>query len=392
MMRRLSLATACAVLVVPTTPSSAQAVTGSWAGGVLTVTAAPGDGHVDIDVYDNRGDELDVTTSPVVDLSSSGCQYVTGAGGSGWVCYGGSPSRVVLDGGDGSADLSVNAYETTTEVEVTAGADGGTIEVDATSAMVTGRSARDVVSVRGAALHAELHDGEDLVSWTETAVYGLVSLGAGNDELLVTRPAVVDGAMPSVTVQGGGGSDLITAGGRRLRAYGGPGDDRFLPDATTIDSGEISTPLVMKRDVVDGGPGVDTVVLANPRRSGPVRVTLDGRADDGEPGEHDNYGADVENVVVSRVPAVVVGNRLDNRIELLVGGTARGGRGDDVLLGGSRLVGGRGHDQLLGGSGTSLVLARDGVRDVVRCVSRHTVVHADRLDLVADSCRHVVLG
>jgi hypothetical protein len=45
-----------------------------------------------------------------------------------------------------------------------------------------------------------------------------VSLGAGNDELLVTRPAVVDGAMPSVTVQGGGGSDLITAGGRRLRA------------------------------------------------------------------------------------------------------------------------------------------------------------------------------
>ena len=392
MMRRLSLATACAVLVVPTTSSPAEAVTGSWAGGVLTVTAAPGDGHVNINVYDNRGDELDVTTSPVVDLSSSGCQFVTGPGGSGWVCYGGSPSRVVLDGGDGSADLSVNAYERPTEVEVTAGADGGNIEVTATSAMITGRSARDVVSVWGSALHAELHSGDDVVRWTETAEYGLVMLGVGDDEFLVTPPAEVDEAMPSVTVEGGGGSDLIAAGGRSMRAYGGPGDDRFLPDATTADFVEIWRPVVTKRDVVDGGPGVDTVVLANPRRSSPVRVTLDGRADDGEPGEHDNYGADVENVVVSRVRALVVGNRLDNRIELEVGGRAHGGRGDDVLVGGTRLIGGRGHDQLLGDAGTRLVLARDGVRDVVRCVSSRTVVHADRLDLVADSCRHVVLG
>jgi hypothetical protein len=390
MIRRLSLATACAVLVVPTTPSPAEAVTGSWAGGVLTVTATPGDGHVTIDVYDNRGDELDVTTSPVVDLSSSGCQYVTGPGGSGWVCYGGSPSRVVLDGGDGSADLSVNAYERPTEVEVTAGAEGGAIDVYATSAMITGRSARDVVSVWAAALHAELHGGADVVRWTETAEYGLVMLGVGDDEFLVTPPAVVDGAMPGVTVQGGGGSDLIAAGGRRLRAYGGPGDDRFMPDATTTDFGEIGTPLVTKRDVVDGGPGVDTVVLANPPRSSPVRVTLDGRADDGEPGEHDNYGADVENVLVELVPAVVVGNRLDNRIELRARGTAHGGRGDDVLLGGSRLAGGRGHDVLRGGRLTHLILAVDGTRDVVTCASDATVVRADALDDVSEACTHVL--
>ena len=60
MRHRSSVAVACAVLVVPATASPAEAMTGSWADGVLTITASAADGDVVIDVYDNRGDELDV--------------------------------------------------------------------------------------------------------------------------------------------------------------------------------------------------------------------------------------------------------------------------------------------------------------------------------------------
>ena len=390
MRHRWSVAVACAVLAVPATASPAGAMTGSWADGVLTITASPGDGDVVIDVYDNRGDELDVMTSPFVDLSGSACHYVTGPGGSGWVCEGGSPSHVVLDGGAGHADLSVNAYERPTWVEVTAGAEGGAIDINATSATVTGTSAPDRVSVSGGVLRAELHGGDDQVVWGDTVEVGLVSLGAGDDGFLVLAPAVAEPDMPRAAVQGGSGSDVISAQGRTMRSYGGPGDDRFLPDTTYTDLLGSEHATVSRHDMVDGGPGVDMVVLANPERSGPVRVTLDGKADDGERGEHDNYGADVENVLVELVPAVVVGNRLDNRIELRVRGTARGGRGDDVLVGGARLVGGRGHDVLRGGRSTHLIVAVDGTRDVVRCRTGDTVVRVDPVDDVSDTCVHVL--
>ena len=67
------------------------------------------------------------------------------------------------------------------------------------------------------------------------------------------------------------------------------------------------------------------------------------------------------------VRAVVVGSAADNRIVLTAKGVASGGRGDDVLVGGTRLVGGPGRDVLKGGRDTSRIQAVDGERDVVRC-------------------------
>jgi hypothetical protein len=115
------------------------------------------------------------------------------------------------------------------------------------------------------------------------------------------------------------------------------------------------------------------------RRRGPASETasVEDRANDGEDGERDDYGIDVENVLVRFVRAVVVGSAADNRIVLKAKGVALGGRGDDVLVGGTRLVGGQGRDVLTGSHDTLRIVADDGRRDHVRCHVRRTVAYVD---------------
>jgi Ca2+-binding RTX toxin-like protein len=66
-----------------------------------------------------------------------------------------------------------------------------------------------------------------------------------------------------------------------------------------------------------------------------------------------------------------------------------GGAGDDKLFGDAgndRLDGGKGVDRFFGGAGNDLVLARDGVRDTVRCGAGRDRVVADLLDKVGRDC------
>jgi hypothetical protein len=392
MSRRLGLtALAVALVVAATTPGPASAVTGSWADGVLNIGAVPGDGDVTVSVIEGdteyTADQLYVTTSPDVELS--GCTRGLYPTPTSWFCKG-QPQLVVVEGGEGHADITSSTYAVP-NVEITAGAEGGSIVADGQSGQITGRSAPDSVSASFYGLTARLGAGDDRLVWRQASVFGSANLGVGDDVFLVTARQYIETQAATVAVQGGAGDDEVSAAGRALRVYGGPGDDRFEPDATSPDvENTAGVSSVVSRDVVDGGPGSDTVVLANPDRSRPVRITLDGRPDDGQPGERDNYGDDVENVVVHFVAAVVVGNPLDNRIELLAGGTSRGGRGADILVGGDVLVGGGGHDAMFAGRATSVVRANDGARDDIRCTNRRTVVHADRHDVVAAGCRRVI--
>jgi hypothetical protein len=87
---------------------------------------------------------------------------------------------------------------------------------------------------------------------------------------------------------------------------------------------------------------------------------------------------------------VVVGGTGHDQISLARRQTGRGGPGADTLRRGVHLVGGRGEDVLKGGSSTRLVDAVDGDRDVVTCASDKTVVRADRIDNVSASCVHVL--
>jgi Ca2+-binding RTX toxin-like protein len=120
-----------------------------------------------------------------------------------------------------------------------------------------------------------------------------------------------------------------------------------------------------------------------------VRVTLDGRANDGEIGiaEKDNVRQDVEEVFGGSGNDRLTGNASAN---VLDGGSGNdiliGGGGNDQLAGGSgndRLTGGLGIDLLQGDAGNDRLVARDRRRDRVEGGGGTDRAIADRIDDVS---------
>jgi Ca2+-binding RTX toxin-like protein len=155
--------------------------------------------------------------------------------------------------------------------------------------------------------------------------------GAGDDR--------VEGGSGAESLSGGDGNDVIDAAGGGDSVSGGAGDDR-------VDGGDGA-------DVVAGGAGRDVVEFLSALQG--LRVSLNGLADDGGPGEGDNVAADVE---------VLQGADAD---DVLVGGTAPvqllGAGGNDQLTGGSAadvLEGGDGDDMLDGGGGADRIVGGSG--------------------------------
>lgn len=181
-----------------------------------------------------------------------------------------------------------------------------------------------------------------------------VSLVGGPDSDTLTKN--YDGAY----LDGGADNDTINGGTVGLSDdTGGEGDDTF-------------TGAAQNSDYLFAEPGADTYALGtrvpdasetdgdDPRyqlnhthdtlnyeaRPGPVAVSEDGVANDGDPGENDNVAADVESVIGSDAGDVMAAGA--NGTEL------SGGGGDDRLTGGpgtDRLNGGGGSDTLTGGDG-----------------------------------------
>jgi Ca2+-binding RTX toxin-like protein len=160
--------------------------------------------------------------------------------------------------------------------------------------------------------------------------------GFGNDRLYGTAgPDFLQGGYGNDTLLGLGGDDQLTdlVGNNRLE--GGAGDDRLHGSPGS--------------DVLLGGPGIDYVSYQD--RTKPVTVDLDGVSnDDGQAGERDTVGADVETVSGGDGNDVLTGNAAANG---LMGGPGhdvlRGGGGDDGLDGSSgsdRLYGEAGDDYL----------------------------------------------
>jgi Ca2+-binding RTX toxin-like protein len=213
-----------------------------------------------------------------------------------------------------------------------------------------------------------LQDGPDVPS---------LDLGPGDDRVdVVARP--LDVVPAQWTVQGGPGADTITAA------------------VTGIDGPFGLTDPVLAASwfgvIWDGGPGPDaasggTVLVTYAGRTAGVRVTPDGAADDGEPGEGDDVGPDVPvifggdgpDVLTSSGGAVfggpgddlLLGQDGNARRELLNGGAGNdalwGGKGDDDLAGGPGddvLVGGPGADRLDDGTGADRVMGGEGDDEV----------------------------
>jgi hypothetical protein len=171
-------------------------------------------------------------------------------------------------------------------------------------------------------------------------VWSKVDLGDGDDSFHGdTTPAA---ARDVEEVYGGEGNDQLFGGHGGDHLDGGFGDDLLDGgggDTTSREEpgfAESSRAAGIFRDFLDGGPGAD-VLRGGPgdfdgvlyaARSEPVRANLDGLANDGQAGEGDTIGTDVEEIT--------------------------GGAGDDVLLGDARgnvLDGGGGNDVIDGRGG-----------------------------------------
>jgi Ca2+-binding RTX toxin-like protein len=176
-------------------------------------------------------------------------------------------------------------------------------------------------------------------------------------------------------VHGGDGADTLTGTRKGQRLFGGPGDDRLVggsgihqlyggEGADSLDGGSGSDVLEggAGTDVLAGGSGRDTVSYVD--HTGPVRISLDGRANDGAAGEGDWVQAGIESAVGSRGPTAFIGN--GSRNSFFGAGerdVVRAGGGDDGVFGAGGadvLSGGAGADYLYGESGADLLLGGPG--------------------------------
>jgi RTX calcium-binding nonapeptide repeat (4 copies) len=290
-----------------------------------------------------------------------------------------------------------------------------------------------VTCTPGAAVRVELGDGDDRGVVSDAVSVPVTIAGGPGSDLLEDGPRAntLDGGAGDDDLDGGAGDDiLIGSDGNdelsgqsgRDRLDGGAGDDLLHPDGHEDASA----------DVVDGGPGLDTIDEDYSSRFTDVdplvAITLGGGADDGRPGEGDdlanvekvslNVGGtflgtdDADEFKLAQVgdASVLTGRGGDDRLRAGDGpDRVDGGPGNDALdagFGDDVIVGGPGRDTIaadLGGGdcgplwckypyGNDTVDVRDGEIDSVTCGAGQDTVAADAADVIAPDCESVTRG
>lgn len=373
--RARALTTACAVALAAAAallPGAASAASLSREGGTLVYTASPGT-RAGVGVQRGTQDDADTvlyTSGDDMTTTAAGCTPDAMYGGAVVECSGVTAVRIDLGDGD----------------------DNGRISDDVTV---------PVTFLGG--------DGADQLSGNPAA--NTLDGGPGDDAL--------NGALGDDVLLGGDGNDDLQGKGGSDRLDGGAGNDVLHPDG-------FEAPAA---DVVDGGPGFDTVDADYASRFSADRpllaFTLSGGADDGRPGEGDDLHG-IERLELS-TGAKVTGTEGPDAVKLRQVGAASelvglggdddlragdgpdhldGGPGADVLDGGfgdDTIVGGPGRDaisaDLAGGDcgplwcklpyGNDVVQARDGEIDSITCGAGSDRVVADPDDVIASDCETV---
>jgi len=193
-----------------------------------------------------------------------------------------------------------------------------------------------------------LGDKDDrLVAKVDRAVHA--DGGAGNDTLT--------GGSAGDSLNGGGGNDVLAGGGGNDALGGGDGND-----VLTGDKGNDVLNSDRGADVLRGGGGVDAVYYGARRNA--VIVDLDGvKGDDGERGEKDTVGADVEVIMGGAGTDRLGGNGADNKIY--------GGAGNDVIWAGP------GNDMVVGQGGADTIRGDGGDDYLVGEFQRSTTPNPD---------------
>lgn len=355
----LGLGLACALLAAP---SSALAATAGVQGGTLVYAAAPGETNSVIIEPALFGlgaasiqDSAPLTPGP-------GCEAVSATKVD---CQTAGVTAAQFSLGDGADNFALSTL--TLPIVVRGGPGNDTIAAGNGPAVISGDDGNDTINGS---------DGDDRLFGGngDDTIHGQpgndrIDGGAGNDTLLGDRP--ISGTAPAGNdvILGGPGRDNISGQGGNDTIDGGPGNDVIDEEFAGPNSGGGA-------DTIAGGEGRDTV--SHHFRTGTVRVSLDGRANDGQAGEGDDVRPDVENVTGSGgAPNVLVGSSGANEL--------RGGKRADRLSGGrgnDRLFGFGGRDTFSGGAGADRMYANDCGRDRLDGGPGrdHAVIDRGRLD------------
>jgi Ca2+-binding RTX toxin-like protein len=227
-----------------------------------------------------------------------------------------------------------------------------------------------------------------------STIYG----GAGNDTIYAdSGNDAISGGPGNDKIYGGTGNSYISGGPGNDLEVGGSGSDLLgwtaygLPEGFEPDKGE---------NTFEGTGGKSTVSFQF--ANGPVEVSLDGVANDGEAGQKDNVepsipevrGGEYNDTLIAGTPAVTLDGEGGND-------TIYGGPGGDTLIGGegndtiyTKGAAGDGPDQIFGGvpgcaldecpGGNDTIYAADGIEDQISCTAGADVVYADQLDVIAN--------
>ena len=171
---------------------------------------------------------------------------------------------------------------------------------------------------------------------------------AGDDRL--------DGGPLGDTLLGAAGKDTLHGAGDRDWLDGGNDDDVLWGDAGNDSLGD-NVVVENGSDSFHGGAGTDQVSYRMHTKA--VTADLDGQRDDGQSGERDTIGTDVENLEGTEAADRLIGNAADNDII--------GGNGDNVISGGAgndTIRTWKGKDKLYGQAGNDRISSSGGA-DVI---------------------------
>jgi Ca2+-binding RTX toxin-like protein len=421
------------VTVTQTSPTSVTIVdsgatiapsTGCTGGG-STVTCSDVDGINSVYLYLDDGDDsavVDVAKTSGV-IGGDGDDTLTSVQGSAQL-YGqagddtltGSAAVDYLDTGAGVDIASAGAGNDTVATSgtgdhtVNLGPGDDTANIGAGDDDVQGGSGVDSVSYIG--FFMQWQSSEDVaVSLDDVADDGASAIGEVDNvhsdvESVTTGNGddTISGTASRNIIASNGGDDVVVAAGGRDRVVGGPGDDELSggADGDRLE-GDAGNDVVngggdddyldgsdsLGADSLNGGDGVDLVTF---ERIYDVSVTLNDQADDGEAGEGDNVGSDVEDVIAGDGDDTIIGSAVANDLSGGAGNdTIRSGGGNDGLDGGlgrDALGGGPGVDSMAGGGNVDTLKSQDTGRsaDYVTCGSSVDAVNRDAHDQVAVDC------
>jgi Ca2+-binding RTX toxin-like protein len=319
----------------------------------------------------------------------------------------GNAGNDVLDGGSGDDDISGNAGNDT----ITGDSGNDELEGDQGDDSLSGGDGDDELEasagndVLSGGAGTDIYDAEDIGGNQTISLDGVandtsaegtanvlpdienVETGGGDDS--VTGSAannfidteggddVVNGGDGNDDIDLGDGNDIGVGAGGNDELFGGDGDDvvdggpgnDFVDgndgnDALTGDDGNDVLESNSGSDTISGGTGIDTITYNyDGEDGGGISASLDGVANDGAPGENQNIGTDVENIIGSDGPDVITGSPGVNDLD--------GEEGDDVIN------------------------SRDLVDDLVQCGPGFDTVIADGFDAIDHNtslCELVDLG